>query len=86
MSAHPAVVQAAKERFVALATALEAGDTELMGVAINGLTDQGLLDVLCYALGTLSQVWTDYAAEDDGETWPEFLQSVALHSRRPPAA
>jgi hypothetical protein len=84
MTAHPAVVQAAKERFVALATALESGDLDLIAVAVDGLTYQRLLDTACFAIGALSQVWHDYA--DDGETWPEFLQSVALHSRRPPAA
>jgi hypothetical protein len=26
-------------------------------------------------------VWLDHVADDDGETWPEFLQRMALPRR-----
>jgi hypothetical protein len=60
---HPAQLWAARQRMVAIATALTDEDLDLIGVALDDM------------------VWLDHVADDDGETWPEFLQRMALPRR-----
>jgi hypothetical protein len=78
---HPAQLHAARGRMVALATALASEDTELIGVAVDGMEPMEAVHALCYTLGAFCQVWQDYAADEDGETWIEFLQRTALPRR-----
>lgn len=77
---HPAQLWATRQRMVAIATACTAEDPDLIGVAIAGMDVDDLVQTLCYTLGHLRTLW-DHVADDDGETWTEFLRSEALPRR-----
>jgi hypothetical protein len=77
---HPAQLWAARQRMVAIATALDTNDPELVGVAIDGMDVDDLVRTLCYTLGHFAALW-DHVADDNGETWTEFLRSEALPRR-----
>jgi hypothetical protein len=78
---HPAQLWAARQRMVAIATALTDEDLDLIGVALDDMDVVDAANALCYTLGAFCQVWLDHVADDDGETWPEFLQRMALPRR-----
>jgi hypothetical protein len=80
MALHPAQLWAARQRMVAIATALTAEDPELIGVAIDDMDRTELVNTLCYTLGHFAALW-DHVADDGGETWTEFLRSEALPRR-----
>lgn len=81
MALHPTQLHAARARMVAVATALADDDVDLVKIAIADMDANEAVHTLCYTLGAFCQVWQDYAADEDGETWIEFLQRTALPRR-----